>query len=57
MATLSDFVKFERYDAIPLHDIFTAAGEDLLQVIATLLSLHPGKRLTCSEVLQMDYFR
>jgi cyclin-dependent kinase 7 len=57
VATLSDFVKFERYDAIPLHDIFTAAGEDLLAVIATLLSLHPGKRLTCSEVLQMDYFR
>lgn len=42
--------------AIPLKEIFTAASNDLLDVLESMLTLSPVKRCTCSEALQMSYF-
>ncbi|XP_072399481.1 cyclin-dependent kinase 7 [Diabrotica undecimpunctata] len=56
LKTLSDFIEFKPFNAIPLKLIFTAAGDDLLDLIQGLLVLNPIKRKTCSECLQMPFF-
>ncbi|XP_050516011.1 cyclin-dependent kinase 7 isoform X2 [Diabrotica virgifera virgifera] len=56
LKTLSDFIEFKPFNAIPLKLIFTAAGDDLLELIQGLLVLNPIKRKTCSECLQMPFF-
>ncbi|XP_026681809.1 cyclin-dependent kinase 7 [Diaphorina citri] len=45
------------FPGIPLNEIFTAAGDDLLAVISSLLCLNPTKRADCTATLKMDYFR
>lgn len=37
--------------------IFTAAPDDLLDLLSALFSLDPIKRPTCKEALKMSYFR
>lgn len=56
LKSLSDFVEFKPFQAIPLKNIFTAAGDDLLDLIEGLLVLNPIKRKECSECLQMPFF-
>ncbi|VVC33117.1 Hypothetical protein CINCED_3A004015 [Cinara cedri] len=53
---LSDYVVFKKFPAIPLREIFTAAPNELLDVIGGMLNVNPLKRPTCSEALQMSYF-
>lgn len=57
VAKLSDYVVFKKFPAIPLREIFTAAPNELLDVIGGMLSVNPLNRPTCSEALQMPYFR
>lgn len=57
LLSLPDFVQFKTFPVIPLRHIFTAAGDDLLQLLSRFLALHPLDRCTCSEALQMPYFR
>ncbi|KAL1445873.1 hypothetical protein WDU94_003545 [Cyamophila willieti] len=54
---LQDFIQFKVFPGIPLNEIFTAAGDDLLQVISSLLCLNPAKRTNCTQTLKMDYFK
>lgn len=54
---LQDFIQFKVFPGIPLNEIFTAAGDDLLAVISSLLCLNPAKRADCAQTLQMDYFK
>jgi len=54
---LPDFVQFREYQATPLHDIFTAAGPDLLELLGKCLALAPLKRCTCTQALKMAYFK
>lgn len=56
LKSLSDFVVFKPFPAIPLKNIFTAAGDDLLDVLYSILQLNPLKRKDCSETLQMAFF-
>lgn len=57
MNNLVDYIKFKHFPGTPLKYIFTAAGDDLLDVVAGLLELNPAKRLNCSEVLQLPFFK
>jgi cyclin-dependent kinase 7 len=54
---LPDYVQFKEYMATPFQDIFTAASSDLIQVLSKTLALDPMKRATCTQALQLPYFR
>ncbi|XP_014238985.1 cyclin-dependent kinase 7 [Trichogramma pretiosum] len=56
LSQLPDYIAFKSFPAIPLKDIFTAAGDDLLDLLASLLNINPLERCTCDEALQMPYF-
>lgn len=56
LKTLSDFMEFKPFVPVPLKHIFTAAGDDLLDVLDSLLRLNPIQRKTCTEVLKMPFF-
>lgn len=53
---LPDFVSFNKFPAIPLHDIFSAAGDDLLDLLYKLFRYFPPERITASKALQHKYF-
>ncbi|KAJ8985551.1 hypothetical protein NQ317_019935 [Molorchus minor] len=53
---LTDYVEFKTFNSIPLKTIFTAAADDLLNLIEGLLVLNPIKRKECAECLQMQFF-
>lgn len=54
--SLLDYVEFKPFVPVPLKHIFTAAADDLLDVISALLVLDPIKRKDCAEVLKMPFF-
>ncbi|CAB4014761.1 cyclin-dependent kinase 7 [Paramuricea clavata] len=56
MKTLPDYVEFKSFPGTPLKDIFTAAGDDLLDLLARLLDCNPNGRVSSSQALQMPYF-
>ncbi|KAL7638142.1 UNVERIFIED_CONTAM: hypothetical protein RMT77_011767 [Armadillidium vulgare] len=56
MCKLPDFITFKQFDGSPLSDLFPAAGEDLIELLNSLLALNPLKRLNCTKVLQLSYF-
>ncbi|CAH1990347.1 unnamed protein product [Acanthoscelides obtectus] len=53
---LSDYIEFKPLPCIPLKNIFTAAGNDLLDLIESMLVLNPIKRREASECLQLPFF-
>ncbi|XP_004207735.1 cyclin-dependent kinase 7 isoform X1 [Hydra vulgaris] len=53
---LSDFVEFKKFPRIPLHEIFSAAGDDLLDLLNQLFLYNPLKRITASQALKHPYF-
>lgn len=54
---LPDYIQFKAFPGAPLHDYFTAASDDLLELAAKLLAMNPLNRCSCSEALRMEYFR
>lgn len=56
MTELPDFIQFKPFPGTPLKHIFTAAPDDLLDLIASLLNVNPLERCTCDQALQMPYF-
>ncbi|XP_026463823.1 cyclin-dependent kinase 7 isoform X1 [Ctenocephalides felis] len=56
VSTLPDFIQFKTFVPTPLRHIFSAAGDDLLDLISKLLSMYPIKRGNCTEILKMSYF-
>lgn len=54
---LPDFIEFKTFPGTPLRHIFTAAGDDLLDLMAGFLSVSPLNRCNCQEALQAPYFR
>ncbi|XP_063221761.1 cyclin-dependent kinase 7 isoform X2 [Bacillus rossius redtenbacheri] len=53
---LPDFIQFKMFPGTPLRHIFTAASDDLLDMIASMLSIMPLDRCTCQQALEMPYF-
>lgn len=53
---LPDYIEFKTFPGTPLRHIFTAAGDDLLDLVAGLLSVSPLNRYNCHEALQAPYF-
>ena len=53
---LPDYIEFKPMTGIPFREIFSAAGEDLLQLIKWTLVLDPAKRCTCTQALKSRFF-
>ncbi|KAL1518247.1 hypothetical protein ABEB36_001896 [Hypothenemus hampei] len=53
---LSDYMEFKTFPSIPLKSIFTAAGDDLLDLLEAMLALNPIARKNCTECLKMPFF-
>jgi len=56
LTSLPDYIQFKHITGTPLADIFTAAGNDLLELLTKLLTLCPLKRCDSSTALKMAYF-
>ncbi|VEL06764.1 unnamed protein product [Protopolystoma xenopodis] len=56
VARLPNYVTFEPRPGIPFGQIFTAAGQPLLDLLSTLLNLSPDSRGTASSALSSRYF-
>ncbi|XP_072051090.1 cyclin-dependent kinase 7-like isoform X2 [Amphiura filiformis] len=56
MKALPDYIEFKKFPRIPFNEIFTAATDDLLVLIESLLDINPTKRCTATQALQMPYF-
>jgi len=56
MTALPDYVTFKSFPGIPLSECFSAAQDDLLDVIAGMLTYNPIKRLTSTQALKLPFF-
>lgn len=56
MTALPDYISFKDFPGFPLKECFTAASDDLLQVLSGLLRYNPGTRASAAQTLQMKYF-
>ncbi|CAH0382940.1 unnamed protein product [Bemisia tabaci] len=56
VTSLKEYIQYKPFPGTPLNHIFTAAGDDLLDLIAGLLAYDPSKRVTCTQALKMPYF-
>lgn len=50
MTNLPDYVTFKHFPGMPLHHIFSAAGDDLLELLQDLFIFNPSTRLTATQV-------
>jgi len=56
LTSLPDFIQFKHQNGTPLADIFTAAGDDLLDLLTKLVTLYPMKRIDSTAALKHSYF-
>nr|P51953.1 RecName: Full=Cyclin-dependent kinase 7; AltName: Full=40 kDa protein kinase; AltName: Full=CDC2/CDK2,4-activating kinase; AltName: Full=Cell division protein kinase 7; AltName: Full=P40 MO15 [Carassius auratus]BAA07611.1 MO15/cdk7 kinase [Carassius auratus]prf//2003216A cdc2-related protein p40 MO15 [Carassius auratus] len=56
MSNLPDYVSFKLFPGTPLEHIFSAAGDDLLELLKGLFTFNPCTRTTASQALKMRYF-
>uniref|UniRef100_A0AAQ4PD92 Cyclin-dependent kinase 7 n=1 Tax=Gasterosteus aculeatus aculeatus TaxID=481459 RepID=A0AAQ4PD92_GASAC len=56
MSSLPDYVSFKIFPGTPLEHIFTAAGDDLLELLQSLFTFNPLTRTTATQALKMRYF-
>ncbi|XP_043919653.1 cyclin-dependent kinase 7 isoform X1 [Protopterus annectens] len=56
MTSLPDYVSFKSFPGTPLHHIFSAAGDDLIELLQGLFIFNPSTRLTATQALKMQYF-
>lgn len=56
VSKLPDYIKYTEMPLIPLGDIFTAAGDDFIELLNQCLVLDPTKRWIASQALQSAYF-
>lgn len=50
MSSLPDYVSFKLFPGTPLEHIFSAAGDDLLELLQGLFTFNPSTRLTATQV-------
>lgn len=53
---LPDFVEFKAFPRIPFSEIFSAAGDDLLDLLEMLFLYDPTKRINATDALKHSYF-
>lgn len=56
MTNLPDYVTFKSFPGMPLHHIFSAAGDDLLELLQGLFTFNPSTRVTATQALKHEYF-
>uniref|UniRef100_A0A672HVX9 [RNA-polymerase]-subunit kinase n=1 Tax=Salarias fasciatus TaxID=181472 RepID=A0A672HVX9_SALFA len=56
MTSLPDYVSFKPFPGTPLEHIFSAAGDDLLELLQGLFTFNPSTRTTATQALKMPYF-
>ncbi|XP_069079236.1 cyclin-dependent kinase 7 isoform X1 [Pleurodeles waltl] len=56
MSSLPDYVTFKMFPGTSLQHIFSAAGDDLLDLLQGLFTFNPCSRLTASQSLRKKYF-
>uniref|UniRef100_A0A8C5FQ73 Cyclin-dependent kinase 7 n=1 Tax=Gadus morhua TaxID=8049 RepID=A0A8C5FQ73_GADMO len=54
--SLPDYVAFKLFPGTPLEHIFSAAGDDLLELLLGLFTFNPSTRTTATQALKMSYF-
>ena len=53
---LPDYMAFKWMPGVPLQHIFTAADDECLQLLQSMLSLDPVQRLDCQRLLRLPFF-
>uniref|UniRef100_A0A1I7WDU7 Cyclin-dependent kinase 7 n=1 Tax=Heterorhabditis bacteriophora TaxID=37862 RepID=A0A1I7WDU7_HETBA len=56
MKNLPDYVQMKEQHGVDLRHVFTAAGDDLIELLKGTLAFDPLKRMTTSQALQCSYF-
>ncbi|XP_070794941.1 cyclin-dependent kinase 7 isoform X2 [Pituophis catenifer annectens] len=56
MTNLPDYVTFKSFPGMQFQHIFSAAGDDLLELLQGLFRFDPCTRLTASQALKHEYF-
>uniref|UniRef100_A0A3Q3JA15 Cyclin-dependent kinase 7 n=1 Tax=Monopterus albus TaxID=43700 RepID=A0A3Q3JA15_MONAL len=56
LTSLPDYVSFKIFPGTPLEHIFSAAGDDLLELLQGLFTFNPLTRTTATQALKMGYF-
>ncbi|KAM9138702.1 cyclin-dependent kinase 7 isoform 1-T1 [Pangshura tecta] len=56
MSNLPDYVTFKSFPGMPLQHIFSAAGDDLLDLLQGLFIFNPCTRVTATQALKQKYF-
>uniref|UniRef100_A0A8B9HPI4 Cyclin-dependent kinase 7 n=1 Tax=Astyanax mexicanus TaxID=7994 RepID=A0A8B9HPI4_ASTMX len=56
MTSLPDFVSFKPFPGTPLEHIFSAASDDLLDLLQGLFTFNPCTRFTATKALKSQYF-
>lgn len=56
VSSLPDYVSFKIFPGTPLEHIFSAAGDDLLELLQGLFTFNPSMRTTATQALKMGYF-
>ena len=55
MTALPDFIQYNKFPGTPLNQIFSAASDDVLEVLDKMLTLNPSGRCTASRVKKAPF--
>jgi len=56
LTSLPDYVPFNPCPATPFKQLFTAAGDDALDLLASMMRFNPASRISASDALAHPYF-
>lgn len=56
MDKLPEYVHFKHHPGVPLTEVFTAAPDNLISLIAGLLTINPLNRIDATHALKSSYF-
>ncbi|XP_042306066.1 cyclin-dependent kinase 7 isoform X2 [Sceloporus undulatus] len=56
MTNLPDYVTFKSFPGMLLHHIFSAASDDLLELLQGLFTFNPSTRVSATQALKHNYF-
>ncbi|EGG21753.1 p34-cdc2 protein [Cavenderia fasciculata] len=56
VTSLPNYIKFTDFPATPFKQLFTAAGDDALDLLSKMLTFNPSARCSATEALNHPYF-